>query len=275
MKIISKKAWYIVLAITAVITAASFVFDDSIARLMFVKNNFFGSFCENIAAALPLIMCSFAASSLMICRNTRATRRKNRFLNVVYGILCAMFAFFGAYYPFRNEESINYIIPAGIALALTALFSYVNFTVFKTTYQKIVMSDISAVVIISTIIIAVICAGTAFLPERMNYATIQRMYSSFYSPDEKSVVITVPFALYSGAASTFAVMLNVLPSAVPKLNFSSKPVMIFSFLWTAAIAAGLVCSGNIYASQAAGGALIAYAVIFVVSAVVKKREKRI
>lgn len=271
---LSNKKWAGIFAACAALGLVFRLTDMQLAQALYSKGSIFGGFCENIAAALPPAFCCFASAAMMACRRTRTTRAKNRALNVFFAVLSFVFALAAAYYPYRNVEKVNYILVAAVAVVLTGTCIYVNFTAFKETYQKIVMTNAAKVALLSAAAVVLLCAAGTLIPQRPSYSAVQLSIERFGSakPPYESTVTVLPFA---GAASAMSVLVNFLPKVLPKLRFSSKLVFALSLAWTAVIVVGAVSSGNVYASEMLYGAAAGYLSVFAASKIIEKHEDRL
>jgi hypothetical protein len=269
---LTNKKWIGLFAVTGAMLIISVLLDNQLAKLFYFSSNPFGVFCVNVVPSLALFICCFAAVSLMMNRNSHATRTKTRVTNAMYLILGFAFSFAGGYYPFRNVTVKPYLIIAAIAVGATGLLIYLNYALFKNTYQKIAITRVSKAVIISALIIAAICFAASLLPQRVSYAGLQTALSSYADPNDTTGLLRTPYIAFPTAAGAMVIWANALVAVIPKLKFSSNMVFALTIIWIFLVAIGSVTSGEVYASSAAGGVLAAICVIFAISKISEKKD---
>lgn len=272
MKLLDKNKWIAVFAVISLLAVIGLTADMLVSSLIYRSNATFESIFYKILPAVPIALCSFSSAVLMTCRNTRTTRSKNKALNVTFALLTLVFAFAAAYYPFFGADRHSLVAIAVIAVIITVSSILMSNFAFKDTYQKIIMVDIAQKVIISTLIIAVICALAMFVPQKLSYNAMQMNIERTGKP-EGPFNTTVPFLPFAGASAPVMTYLVLLKDVFPKLRFSEKLLLAIVCLWTLAVLIGSVVSGRLFLSNAAYGALVGYAVILIMSKTLDKRKK--
>lgn len=271
MKLLDKKKWIIVFAVCAVIAVAARPTDMLLAKALYGREDFAGSFFYTIAPAIPFALSSFSCAVMMACRSTRTTRTKNQMLTVLYASLSVIFAAAAGYYPFIRAEEKNFTVIAAAALLISGCSIFVAYTSFKETYQKIVMTRIAKITIFSTLAVTVICLFAALLPQRATYEAIQHCVEE-YGHTDGPFESTVPFIAFAGASAPILTAFTLLTEALPKLKFSGKWLFAASCLWMLAVVFGSVLSGKMFLSEAIYGAIIGYLSLLCAYKIVEKRE---
>lgn len=272
MKVLDKNKWIGIFAVLALLAVVGLAADMLVSSVIYHPDATFESIFYKILPAVPIALCSFSSAILLTCRNTRTTRSKNQALNILYGLLTLVFAFAAAYYPFVGADKNSLIAIAVIAVIIAVTCILLSNFSFKETYQKIVMVDIAEKVIISTVIIAVICALAMLIPQKLSYDAMQ-MNIARTGKTEGPFNTTVPFLPFAGASAPVMTYLILLKDALPKLRFSEKLLFALVCLWTLAVIAGSVISGRLFLSNAVFGTIIGYIVILTTTKILNKREK--
>ena len=271
MKLLDKTKWIIVFAACAVIAIAARPTDMLLAKALYGREDFAGSFFYTAAPALPFALSSFSCAVMMSCRSTRTTRAKNQMLTVLYAVLSVLFAAAASYYPFIKAEEKNFTVIAAATLLISGCSIFVAYTSFKKTYQKIVMTRIAKTIIFSTLAVTVICLFATLIPQRATYEAIVHSVEK-YGHADGPFESTVPFIAFVGASAPILTALTLLSEALPKLKFSGKWLFAASCLWTLAVVFGSVLSGKMFLSEAIYGALVGYLSVFCVDKIVEKKE---
>lgn len=272
MKVLDKKKWIGIFAVLALLAIIGLAADMLVSQIVYHPDDTFQSIFYKILPAVTIALCSFSSAVMMNCRNTKATRSKNQTLNLIYGLLTLVFAFAAAYYPFFGADRNSLVAIAVIAVIIAVTSILLSNFAFKDTYQKIIMVDIAEKVIISTVIIAVICALAMLIPQKLSYVATQMNIARTGKP-EGPFKTTVPFLPFAGASAPVMTYLILLKDALPKLRFSEKLLFAAACLWTLAVIAGSVISGRLYLSNAVFGAIIGYIAVLLTAIILNKRKK--
>lgn len=271
MKILDKGKRIGIFAVLAFLAAAGLAADKLVSSVLYNADAMVESIFYKILPAVPLAVCSFSAAVLLSCRNTRASRSKNRLLNIVYGLLALIFAFAAAYYPFFGAKGSSLIAVAVVAVIIAFASFFMSVSFFKETYQKEIMTEAAKRIIISTVIIGAVCALALLIPQKMSYDAMQ-MNIARTGKIEGSFNSTVPFISFATASAPVLTFFTVLKDVVPKLRFSGKLLFILPCVWLVVIIFGTVVSGRLFLSNAAFGAILGYAVVFLVSELLNKKK---
>lgn len=256
----------------ATILAVPFrILDNTIASVLFKKGNFFGGICETLGSVLPFFICAFCFAALIFCRHTRTTRTKNKILSVLLGVATFLASAAAVYTSVYRSSSKNYYAVFGAAAVITAVFICLGATLFKTNYQKTLMTKHSAIGIITSVASIAIYFLCKLVPMRPSYAALQDSFEKFGNYDNPEAF--VPFLALSGIGAAMTIWFKCFSEIFPKLKFSRKYLVIASFLITAVILFGSVSSGNTYGSEYIYGAVATYVVFLITSIIVEKREK--
>lgn len=266
----STKLYSVGMGIIALLAVISRFFDKQLAALLFKSGNFLGGLCETLGSAIPFALCAFCFAALMFCRHTRTTRTKNRMLTVVYGAAALISSAAAVFYPLRDVTAKNYYAMAGAAAVLTGLFIYLGATLFKSTYQKMLMTKHAKIGLISSAASAILCFAASFIPQRASYAALQISMEKFGNYDSPEAF--VPFISLSGIGAALIIWTICFSDIFPKLKFSKKYFLAFSAVFAVLMLFGSVSSGNTYASEFLYGLAIGYTSLFLTSTFVEKKE---
>lgn len=264
------KIFAIYMAVLAVLAVIFRAFDMKISELLYNKGNFFAGFCENIGAALPFLICSFCFATLIFCRHTRTTRNKNTLLSILCGIASLICSFVTVFYPLR-KSSVNYYWLIFAAAVLCAICIFLAATLFKSTYQKILMTKYAKIGILSSLISTAAYLVATLVPQRPSYAAILLSIEKFGNPDSPEA--TVPFFAMSGVGAAIMIWIVCFAEIFPKLKFSSKYLLAFSIIWSLAMLIGSVIGGNTYGFEVICAIISTNIIMFVVQRFIKKDEK--
>lgn len=271
MKILDKRKWIAVFAALAVFAVIGLTADTLISSLIYRADDTFESIFYKVIPTVPIAMCSLSAAVMLSCRNTRATRSKNRALNILYGFLTLAFAFAAAYYPFFGAKGTSLIAVAVVAAVISVTAFFMSVSLFKETYQKIIVCEIAKRVMISTAAIAAVCALAMLIPQKMSYDAMQ-LNLARTGRTEGPFSTTVPFVPFATASAPLFTYLTALKDAVPKLRFSGKALFIVTCVWTVIVMGGTVISGRLFLSNAVFGAALGYAAVLLTSKMMDKKE---
>ena len=255
----NNKKYFIGFGILAVLAVIFRVFDEKIAELLFHRGNFFGGLCETVGSALPFALCAFCFATLIFCRHTRTTRIKNRILSVVFGIASLL-----------SSAAKNYIAMAIAAIILTAVFITLGATLFKSSYQKILMTKHAKIGLISSAVSVCLYFAAKILPQRGSYAAIAESIEKFGNPDTPSEF--VPLISLSGIGAALILWIVCFSDIFPKLRFVKKYFFAVSVIVAAAMLFGVISSGNCYGSEFIYGLAVGYIALFATSTFVEKKE---
>lgn len=272
MKILDKKKWIIIFAVLAVLAIAARPLDMLIAEKLYRPESIYGTFFLTAAPALAFVLSSFSCAVMMSCRSTRTTRTKNRALTFLFAVLSVLFGAAAGFYPFMGASDINFIVIAAAALLISGASVFIAYTSFRDTYQKIAMTKLAKIILISTAAITVICALATLIPQRGTFEAV-KLYMEKYGKADGPFESTVPFLSFAGASTAVAAVLTGLTQVLPKLKFSEKFVFIISCVWTLAVIFCSVMTGKMFLSEAVYGAILGYIIVLAVSVLLEKREK--
>lgn len=271
MKLYDKTKWIVIFVALAMFAVAGIATDSLIAEKMYMHGNYIGSVFSLVLPVAPLVLCSFAAAVFMSCRNTMGTRKKNKLITVLCGVLSYAFAFAAAYYPFAGVKNIDLIIIGAIAAAIAGSAIYLSFTSFKYSDQKEAMMCFAKRTITATLVICAVCAVAYAVPHRICYDSLMQnvaMTGKLEGPFSQKVPL-IPFVT-AGAP----VLMNIFffREAIPKLRFSEKPLYILPCLWVAVMIFGIQLSGTVYVSEASAGAIVGSIIVLLTSKIFEKTE---
>lgn len=246
------------------------IFDKKIAALLFHKGNFFGGLCETLGSAIPFLLCSFCFAALIFCRHTRATRRKNRVLNVVFGLAAFISSAAAIYVALQGSVSEHYLAAVLAAAAITGVFVSFGALLFKTSYQKILMTKYAKIGLISSAVSVVLYLVATFLPKRASYAATVESIEKFGNPDAPAEF--VPLIALSGIGSALIFWIVCFSDIFPKLRFSKKYLFAASSVIAIAVLFGIISSGNCYGSEFIYGFAVGGVSLLATSTFVEKKE---
>lgn len=271
MKLYDRTKWIIIFAGLAVLAFTGKLAENFVAGKLYMQGSYIGSAFEDILPIVPLLLCSFAGAVMMLCRNTRGSRNKNRFLTLLCGIVSYAFAFAAAYYPFRNIENADKLIIAVIALAIMGSLVFVCYSSFKYTYQKEIMMGFAVRTIISMLLIIGVCLVARLLPMRNCYEAIRQNMLQTGSTDGPFVQ-KIPLIPFITAGTPVLMNIFFFKDAVPKLKFSDKMLFIVPCLWIVFVIFGIQTAGTVYLSEAVYGAVAGCVIVLLTSEITKKIE---
>ncbi len=266
----NNKKYFIGFGILAVLAVIFRFFDKKISELLFHRGNFFGGLCETVGSALPFALCAFCFATLIFCRHTRTTRIKNRILSVVFGIASLLSSAATVYAAMFSSAAKNYIAMAIAAIILTAVFITLGATLFKTSYQKILMTKHAKIGLISSAVSVCLYFVAKILPQRGSYAAIAESIEKFGNPDTPSEF--VPLISLSGIGAALILWIVCFSDIFPKLRFVKKYFFAVSVIVAAAMLFGVISSGNCYGSEFIYGLAVGYIALFATSTFVEKKE---
>ncbi len=264
------KLYAVGMSVIALFSVISRLLDKQLAKLLFKSGNFIGGLCEIVGGAIPFALCAFCFATLMFCRHTRTTRTKNKILTVVFGAATLLSSTAAIYIPLREVSNKNYYAIAGAAAVLTALFIYLGATLFKSTYQKMLMTKHAKIGLFASAVSVVFFYAASFIPRRASYSALQVSMEKFGNYDSPEAF--VPFLALSGIGAALVIWMTCFTEIFPKLKFSKKIFVAFSAFFAVAMLLGSVSSGNTYASEFLYGLAVGYTSLFLVSTFIEKKE---
>lgn len=264
------KLYAVGMGIIALLAVVSRFIDKRLASLLFKSGNFLGGLCETLGSAVPFALCAFCFATLMFCRHTRTTRTKNKVLTVVYGAATLVSSAAAVFFPLRDVSTKNYYAMAGAAAVLTGLFIYLGATLFKSNYQKMLMTKHAKIGLISSAASVMLCLAASFIPKRASYAALQVSMEKFGNYDSPETFI--PFLSLSGIGAALVIWSICFSEIFPKLKFSKNFLLAFSVVFAVVMLFGSVSSGNTYASEFLYGLATGYTSLFLTSTFVEKKE---
>lgn len=265
------KLYAVGMAIIALLGIISRLLDKQLAKLLFKSGNFIGGLCEIVGSAIPFALCAFCFATLMFCRHTRTTRTKNKMLTVVFGAATLLSSAAAIYIPLREVSTKNYYAIAGAAAVLTALFISLGATLFKNTYQKILMTKYAKIGLFASAVSVALFYAASFIPRRASYSALQISMEKFGNYDSPEAF--VPFLALSGIGAALVIWTTCFTQIFPKLKFSKKIFVAFSAVFAVAMLLGSVSSGNTYASEFLYGLAVGYTSLFLISSFIEKKER--
>ena len=269
MKVLDKGKWIGIFSVLAVIAVIGLAADMLVSSALYISDDTVERILYRILPAVPIAMCSLASAVMMNCRNTRATRNKNRMLNLAYGLLTLVFAFAAAYYPFFGAKGESLIVIALIAAVIAVAAFFISTSVFRETYQKIAATEMAKMIIASTLIIAVVCAVTLLIPQKLSYDAMQ-MNIARTGKTTGPFKTTVPFIPFSTASAPVLIYLVSLKDVLPKLKFSGKLLFAAVCVWMLIVIVGSAATGRIFLSNAAFGSILGFVVVLITSKFAEK-----
>lgn len=183
------KLYAVGMSVIALFSVISRLLDKQLAKLLFKSGNFIGGLCEIVGGAIPFALCAFCFATLMFCRHTRTTRTKNKILTVVFGAATLLSSAAAIYIPLREVSNKNYYAIAGAAAVLTALFIYLGATLFKNTYQKMLMTKHAKIGLFASAVSVVFSMRHHLFPAELHIRP-------FRFPWKNSEIMTRPKLLY-------------------------------------------------------------------------------
>lgn len=269
-KMKNTKLYAVGMAIIALLGIISRLLDKQLAKLLFKSGNFIGGLCEIVGSAIPFALCAFCFATLMFCRHTRTTRTKNKMLTVVFGAATLLSSAAAIYIPLREVSTKNYYAIAVAAAVLTALFISLGATLFKNTYQKILMTKYAKIGLFASAVSVALFYAASFIPRRASYSALQISMEKFGNYDSPEAF--VPFLALSGIGAALVIWTTCFTQIFPKLKFSKKIFVAFSAVFAVAMLLGSVSSGNTYASEFLYGLAVGYTSLFLISSFIEKKE---
>ena len=177
------KLYAVGMSVIALLGIISRLLDNQLSKLLFKSGNFIGGLCEIVGSAIPFALCAFCFATLMFCRHTRTTRTKNKMLPAVFGAATLLSSAAAIYIPLREVSTKNYYAIAGAAAVLTALFIYLGATLFKNTYQKILMTKYAKIGLFASAVSVALFYAASFIPRRASYSALQISMEKFGNYD--------------------------------------------------------------------------------------------
>ncbi len=266
----NNKNYFIGFGILAVLAVIFRIFDKKFAELLFHRGNFFGGLCETVGSALPFALCAFCFATLIFCRHTRTTRIKNRILSVVFGIASLLSSAVTVYTAMISSATKNYVAMAIAAIFLTSVFITLGATLFKTSYQKILMTKHAKIGLISSAVSVCLYFVAKLMPQRASYAAIVESIEKFGNPDTPSKF--VPMISIPGIGAALLLWIVCFSDIFPKFRFGKKYFFAVSVTVAAAMLFGVISSGNCYGSEFIYGLAVGCIVLFMTSSFVEKKE---
>ena len=264
------KLYAVGMGIIALLAVIARIVDKQLAEMLFRSGNFVGGLCKIVGGAIPFVLCSFCFATLMFCRHTRTTRTKNKILTVVFGAATLLSSAAAVFVPMRDVSEKNYYVMTGTAAVLTGLFIYLGATLFKNTYQKILMTKHAKIGLIASAVSVILCFAASFIPQRASYSALRismEKFGNYNSPEA-----FVPFLSLSGIGASLVIWTVCFSDIFPKLKFSKKILIAFSVVFAAAMLLGSVSGGDTYASEFLYGLAVGYTSLFLTSTFVEKKE---
>ncbi len=262
------KLYTIGMGVIALLAVIARIFDKQLAQLLFKSGNFVGGLCEIVGGAIPFVLCAFCFATLMFCRHTRTTRTKNKLLTVILGLATLAVSAAAVFFPLRDASEKNYYAILGAAAVLAGLFIYLGATLFKSTYQKMLMTKYAKIGLIASAASVAVCFAASFIPQRASYSALQVSMEKFGNYDSPEAF--VPFVAISGIGSALVIWTICFTEIFPKLKFGKKYFFGFSIAFALFMLLGSVSSGDIYASEFLYGLAVGFTSLYLSSYFVKK-----
>jgi hypothetical protein len=270
MNMKKNKKFFISMAALAVLAVVFRFFDEKIAAILYKSGNPLGGLSEISGSAIPFLICAFCFSTMIFCRHTKTTRTKNQVLSVLYGILALISSAAAFYFPMHNSSKKNYYIVVFGAAILTAIFIYLGATLFKSTYQKMLMTKCAKIGIISSLASLIVYLAAKILPQRPSYEALQISMEKFGNYDTPEAF--VPFLALSGVGAAMMMWITCFSDIFPKLKFSKKYLFVFSVIWAAAMLFGSISSGRTYGFEFILTLIVSYLILYFTRLIIEKRE---
>lgn len=266
----STKLYFIGMGVLAAFAVFIRFFDAKLAELLYKSGNFVGGLCETLGRAIPFALCAFCFAALIFCRHTRTTRTKNKILSIILGVATLIASVATVYFPLHNHGKINYFAVIGAAAVLTALFIYLGATLFKTNYQKSLMTKFAKSGLFSAAASLVICFAASFLPQRASHSALLLSMEKFGNYDSPESF--VPFIVLSGIGTSLVMWITCFADIFPKLKFAKKYLFAFSVIFAVFMLFGSVTSGDVYASEFIYSLAVGYTSLFICEKIADKKE---
>lgn len=257
------KTYAVGMGVIASLAVISRILDKQLAAVLFKSGNFVGGLCEIVGGAIPFALCAFCFATLMFCRHTRTTRTKNKILTVILSLAALVASAAAVFFPMRDVSQKNYYAIVGAAAVLAGLFIYLGATLFKNTYQKMLMTKHAKIGLIASAVSLVLCLAASFLPQRASYSALQISMEKFGNYDSPEAF--VPFVAISGIGTALVIWTVCFTEIFPKLKFGKKYFYGFSVVFALFMLLGSVSSGDTYASEFLYGLAVGYTSLYLSS----------
>ena len=264
---------------TGLILLTIFTFTDlQISNVIYTKN-WYGRFFE-IIGELPFEFLALLGSLLLF----RFRSKKNRFINVLTGILtillAVLFLFMAGYMTLMYLEDNAIILPSYFAYLIAGIMLLIAVVVAKQVSedkaQQAVTYGIIAIVYIILVIVVMNSLKTVWGRMRLREMTDPlQEFTRWYKITSRGGFDNVYASFPSGHSMNSAaiILLILLPSFLPKLQDKTKLLKFIAYGWALIVGSSRIVMGAHFASDVTVGILLSFALFDITYLIVKKFRK--